>query len=85
MALWDAPTTPTVAGEDGERILERTGGLRDGSSPISLVWEGSMGSGPVVGWEPVQRTRSSEEMFVGPGNFSSAESILTFQCFDCLV
>lgn len=35
MALWEAPMTPTVKGESFESILERRGGLRAGSSPIS--------------------------------------------------
>lgn len=35
-------------------IIDRSGGLRAGSSPISFRWV--TGRGPVVGEEPVQRT-----------------------------
>ena len=41
--------------------------------------------GDVAGSEPVQRTRRSEEIFVGPGKFSFGELSLTVQLFDCLV
>jgi len=46
-----------------------------GLSPVSRGISGMlvMGRSPVVGWEPVQRTRRLDEMVAGPGNFLSAE------------
>lgn len=82
MALWEAPITATVTDSEDERILASKGGLRAGSKPISGM---ETGRGPVVGVDPVQRTRRLEEMVFGSGNFSSGELILTVQFPDCLM
>ncbi len=58
-------------------MVARSGGFSAGSSPIS--WMSDIGSGPVVGEEPVQRTRILEEIGEGSGNFSSGEVTVTVQ------
>ena len=80
MALWEAPITPMVVSASFGMILDRSGGLRAGSRPIS--WMLVMGKGPVVGEEPVHSTTRSDVTVMGPGNFSSGELTLTFQLFN---
>jgi hypothetical protein len=55
------------------------GGLRAGSSPISLM--SVTGSGPVMGWEPVQRT-SVFELKSEEGVLPLLPGTLTFQLLD---
>jgi hypothetical protein len=62
--------TPIEISESLGRVLERRGGLRAGSSPIS--WRFLTGRGPVVGEEPVQSTRMSEKIIFGLESFSFA-------------
>lgn len=59
-------------------ILASSGGLSAGSSPISLISE--MGSGPVVGEEPVHSTSIFEATVTD--SLSFLESNLTFQLLD---
>ena len=72
-----------VMGLSKESNLARRDGLSAGSRPSSS--HPDTGRGSVAGSEPVQRTRRSEEIFVGPGKFSFGELSLTVQLFDCLV
>ena len=80
MALWEAPMTPMLVSESEGTILERTGGLRAGSSPISCTLVS--GRGLDTGWDPVQKTRRSEDTVMGPEVFLSGEEILTLQFLD---
>jgi len=70
-----------VSGESEGSILESFGGLSAGSSPISGT---ETGRGPVVGWEPVQRTSILVEIGDGAGNFSSGDLIFMSQLLDFL-
>lgn len=66
MAEWEAPITATVVRTVGESVWESFVGERASSRLIS--WRGLLvliGRGPLVGKEPVQRTRRGEVMVVG--------------------
>ncbi len=68
-------------------VLERRGGLSatsSGVSWISVLVEDEIGSGPVVGEEPVQRTRRFEETVrgSGSGNISSGDVRVMVQFLD---
>jgi len=60
-------------------IVASRGGLSAWSSHSSFVLEAVMGSGPVVGEEPVQSTTRSDETFVEVGTSGSAESTVMDQ------
>jgi hypothetical protein len=60
MALWDAPTTATVVGD--EKMAEASSlGLRTVSRSRRLKLPSVMGTGTVAGEEPVQRMRRVAE------------------------
>ena len=83
MALWEAPITATVRSLSDGRIVLRREGLSAGSRCISWILE--TGRGPVVGEEPVQRTRRLEVEVNGSelwGFFSSATFTSTVQLPD---
>jgi hypothetical protein len=77
IALWDAPITATVTWEFEGSIFARSGGFSARSRQIPWIFV--TGRGPVVGEEPVQSTRRSEDTVVGSEELVSGESIVTLQ------
>jgi hypothetical protein len=71
--------TAIIVGVSFGSMVDSRGGLRAGSSPIS--WRPLIGRGPVMGWEPVQRTSRLEDT-VEVVDFSSWALTLTFQLLD---
>jgi len=79
MALWEAPMTAIVDGVSFGIMVESSGGLSAGSSPISSI--PVTGRGPVMGWEPVQRT-SMLESNLSLVDFPPGGLTATFQLLD---
>lgn len=80
MALWEAPMTAIVNSSSREKTCLRCEGLRAGSSSSCL--NPVTGRGPMIGLEPVHRTRSLEDMVNGSDVFSSEGSMLTVHFSD---
>lgn len=57
MAEWEAPTTATVEGSDLGRVSASSEGLRTVSRSRREMFRPGIGTGMLVGWEPVQRMR----------------------------
>jgi hypothetical protein len=57
MALWEAPMTATVVGVLVGRVVASSEGLRTVSRSRRVMLRPGMGTGMLVGWEPVQRMR----------------------------
>jgi hypothetical protein len=62
MALWEAPTTPMVVRVLAGRVVASSEGFKTVSRSRRVMLRPGMGTGMLVGWEPVQRMRRAVSM-----------------------
>lgn len=82
IALWEAPTTATVVGVDDGRIWVSSEGLRTVSRSKHSISRPGIGTGMLVGWEPVQRIRREVSISSSSAESSRLTRTIHFDVFE---